>query len=185
MSYLGADASTRNLALAFVSPGSDKVRTALFKLPGADEAVFDVTLVRAAESVGSFCGLLKIKECFIEAPLLLVDGAHSAATAMALIQLTGAIRAAACRAGARVTLVAVSTARRHFIGTGNLKRDDAKQAVMQRCNELGWSIKNDDGRDDDNRGDACAVYSYGRSQRDPSWAPKATPLFAVAKGGAA
>lgn len=171
---IGIDASTRSTGFAFggLKDGSPKVGT--WVLPGCDEHVFDMTLARAAESVGELCRMVRAEHMMIEAPLLLVNSGHSAATAMALIQLTGAIRAAASRAGAKVHLAAVQTVRRHFIDTGNLKRADAKAAVMARCHQLGWPVANDD------QGDAAAVWAYGMALLYPKWAPQTTPLFAVA-----
>lgn len=167
------DASTRSTGFAFGGQNDGSPRGGCWVLPGADEHVFDLTLSKAAESIGELCRMVRADHLMIEAPLLLVDREHSAATAMALIQLTGAIRAAAKRAGAKVHLASVQTVRKHFIGVGNLKRDEAKKAVMDRCRLLGWSVKNDD------QGDATAVWAYGMARLYPKWAPQTGPLFAA------
>lgn len=86
-------------------------------------------------------------------------------------------QAAGARANCRVHTCAVSTVRKHFVGTGNLKRDEAKRAVMDRCRLLGWPIANGEGRDDDNRADANAVWAYSMALTFPTWAPNGTPLF--------
>lgn len=169
---IGIDASTTATGYAFGGMSDAAQRGGCWKLPGADEQVFDKTLARATESVSDLCKMLRAKHVVIEAPLLLVDN-RSAHTAMALIQLTGAIRAAARRAGARVTLCAASTVRKHFIGKGNLKSDEAKAAVMARCAELGWPFENDN-----NRADANAVWAYGMGLHYPAWSVNNSPLFA-------
>lgn len=170
---IGIDGSTRATGFAFGGPEDGSPRGGCWTLPGSDEGVFDLTLARVTESLGDLCRMVRAQHVMIEAPLLLVDETHSAHTAMALIQLTGAIRAVAKRCGAKVSLVAVSTVRKHFIGTGSLKRAEAKRAVMDRCRLLGWEHGGDD-----NRADAMAVWAYGMALKYPSWAPKATPLFA-------
>lgn len=169
---IAIDGSTKATGWALGGREDGAPRSGVWTLPGSDEQVFDLTLARVTESLGDLCRLMKAQHVMIEAPLLLVDAEHSAHTAMALIQLTGAIRAVAKRCNAKVSLVAVSTVRKHFIGTGNLKRAAAKQAVMDRCKLLGWEHGGDD-----NRGDAMAVWAYGMALLYPSWAPKSTPLF--------
>lgn len=169
---IAIDASTRSTGFAFGGPRDGSPRGGCWSLPGADEAVFDMTLARVTESVSELCRMIKAEHMMIEAPLLLVDQHHAAATAMALIQLTGAIRAAAKRAGAKVHLASVQTVRKHFIGTAHLKRAEAKAAVMERCRLLGWPCMNDD------QGDANAVWAYGISLLYPKAAAAFTPLFA-------
>lgn len=173
------DASTKSTGFAFGGAADASPRGGCWALPGCDEQVFDMTLARIADSVGELCRMVRAEHLMIEAPLLLVNHGHSAATAMALIQLTGAVRAAAKRAGAKVHLAAVQTVRKHFIGTAHLKREEAKAAVMERCRLLGWPCMNDD------QGDANAVWAYGMALLYPKWAPQTEPLFVAAKGGAA
>lgn len=182
---IGIDGSTTATAFSFGGVNDGVPRGGVWKLPGCDEAVFDRTLAVVHDAVLNLAQLVKAEHVFIEAPLLLVDARHAASTAMALIQLTGAIRAAGARAGCRVTTCAVSTVRKHFIGAGNLKRAEAKRAVIDRCKLLGWPVTDGEGKDSDDRADACAVWAYGMALRYPSWVPKGTPLFAAAKGGAA
>ena len=66
--------------------------------------------------------------------------------------------------------VAVSTVRKHFIGSGRAEK--AKQVVLQRCRQLGWTPKND------HEGDAAALWAYTKSILDPAFAYTTTPLFA-------
>lgn len=173
------DASTRSTGFAFGGQGDGRPRGGCWDLPGCDEQVFDVTLARITGSVSELCRMVKAEHVMIEAPLLLVDREHSSATAMALIQLTGAVRAAAKRAGAKIHLASVQTVRKHFIGSAHLKRAEAKAAVMARCRQLGWPCINDD------QGDANAVWAYGMALIYPKWAPQTGPLFATVKAGGA
>lgn len=173
---IGIDGSTTATGFAFggVNDGAPKGGT--WKLPGASEEVFDLTLARVSDSVASLARLIRAERICIEAPLLLADAEHSAHTAMALIQLTGAIRSAAKRAGCEVTLTAVSTVRKHFINHGRLPRVEAKLAVQARCKLLGWSFVDGD------HADANAVWCWGMSHFYKSWSPQGTPLFAARAG---
>lgn len=132
----------------------------------------------ASDSLTSLAQLVRAQSVCIEAPLHVIDRFHSAASASALIQLTGALRAAAHRAGCKVMLVSVHAARRHFIGTARMNGADAKAAVMQRCRVLGWDYQGND-----NIGDAMAVWSLGMALRYPKRAPLTDPLFAQGRAG--
>lgn len=173
---IAIDASTTATGYAFGGPDDGSPKGGVWKLPGAEEHVFDTTLARAADSVSDLCRMLKAHHVVIEAPLMIVGNQNSAHTAMALMQLTGAVRAAAKRAGADVHLVGVSTVRKHFVGKGNLKKSEAKGIVMERCLLLGWDIGSDN-----NRADAAAVWAWGMSRYYPRWAPCGTPLFSAGR----
>ena len=144
-------------------------------MPGAADHVFDRTLVKVSESIRELARLIKAKRVVIEAPLLLNDSHHGADITVKLMQLTGAMRAAAARSGCIVTLVAVSTVRKHFIGAGRLPSNQAKAAVQARCDQLGWPYI------DDNQADSAAVWSWGMSTFYPKWSPNSTPLFRAQK----
>lgn len=173
---LAIDASTCATGFCFGGPQDAAPRGGIWQLPGADESVFDRTLSQAAESVALTAHSIKAEWVAIEAPLYVIDRFHSAAAASALIQLTGAIRAAAHRAGCKVMLVSVQSARKHFIGTARLPGHEAKQAVMKQCRLLGWQFKGDH-----NLADSMAVWSFGMALRYPAWAARATPLFAAGR----
>jgi Holliday junction resolvasome RuvABC endonuclease subunit len=176
---IAIDASTVATGFVFGGPGDGAPRGGVWRLPGADEVVFDRTLSLAGESLQGLAQLVEAKHVAIEAPLHVIDRFHSAASASALIQLTGALRAAAHRAGCKVHLFAVSHARKHFIGTSHLNGDEAKAAVMARCKQLGWAFQ------DNNQADACAVWALAMACIYPKWAPQTGPLFAAAKAGGA
>lgn len=175
---IACDQSTRKFGIAFGGVDSPAPRTMVLTGLGADDAVFDRMVSGFFETVHSLARMVKAEHCFIEAPLLLNDRAHAAHTAMALIQLTGAIRCAAHRAGCQVHLAAVSTVRKHFIGHGNLPGPAAKLAVLERCRILGWQVQ------DDNCADAAALWAYGMAVKYPKWSPSSTPLFAARTGAA-
>jgi Holliday junction resolvasome RuvABC endonuclease subunit len=176
---IGIDASTTATGFALGGPSDGSPRGGVWKLPGAEDLILDRSLAMAAQSVSDLCRMMKAEWVYIEAPLILVNSQHAAHTTSALIQLTGAVRAAATRAGAQVRLAAVSTVRKHFIGRGDLKKLEAKAAVMERCRMLGW----DHGGSND-RADSMAVWAFGMARQYPTWAPKGTPLFAEARGRA-
>jgi len=170
---VGFDPSTSRFGVACGGERDPRPRSFVWKLPGADPHVFDRTLSIAFTSTYELLMATRATDLFVEMPIIVNDS--STHTMMALIQLVGAIRAAAAKAGVRVHMVATSTIRKHFIGVGNLKTKEAKPAVMRRCELLGYEIT------DDNSADACAVWNYGISLVCPKWSPQGTPLFAGAR----
>lgn len=174
---LTIDGSTTCTGFAFGGRNDRAPRGGVWKLPGADEQVFDRTLSLAYDSTLLLAQTIKAVEVCIEAPINNVASGGNAHTAMALIQLTGAFRAAAYRANCRVRLIAVSTVRKTFIGKGNLQKHEAKAAVIARCRQLGWDVTDSDGLVNDNRADANAVWYWAVASRYPTWSPQSTPLF--------
>lgn len=86
--------------------------------------------------------------------------------------LVGLAAVAECLAnihGIKCYEVNVSTAKAHF--GGRTTDDDPKAAVMARCKQLGWHVKND------NEGDAGALWSYTKCMLDPKFSYQTTPLF--------
>jgi Holliday junction resolvasome RuvABC endonuclease subunit len=72
----------------------------------------------------------------------------------------------------RVSEYPIATVRKHFIGHGGLPGKEAKAAVMARCRALGWDVE------DDNQGDACAVWDYARMKLFKIATPPTGDLFA-------
>lgn len=167
---VGFDPSTTRFGVACGSEADGAPKSFVWKLPGADERVFDRTLGLAFENALELFKVTHTTDVVIEAPIILRD--RSSHTMEALMQLTGALRAAAHRHGCTTLMVASSTVRRHFIGVGNLKSKDAKLAVQARCRLLGWAVE------DDNAADAVATWSYAMALLCPRWSPRSTPLFA-------
>lgn len=171
---IGVDGSTRRTGFAFAGPDARAPRTGVWVLPGAADDVLDVTLARASESLLQLCGLTRATHVVIEAPIHIPE--RSAHTMMALVQLTGALRAAAARAGCVVRCVSSQTVRAHFIGHGNLKSADAERRIAERCAALGWAAETHDARD------AAATWSWGMAEYFPAspgaQAGARTPLLA-------
>lgn len=162
---IAVDPNSKATGFSFGGPGDGAPRGGVWTLPGADEHVFDRTLRLAGDSLTELARMVKAKHVVIEAPLLLIDRYHSTDAAAALIQMTGALRGAADRAGCRVTLIAVSTVRKAFIGNGRLPGAEAKAAVQRQCRLLGWSYA------DDNVADAHAIWMWAMSNFHPTWSP--------------
>lgn len=170
---IGLDASTKAIGYAFGGPAQTGPRSGVWPLPGADEHSLDRSIKRGVQSLWELGRMLKVEHVFIEAPFNNVGDGGSAHTAMVLTQIAGALRGVALLMGATVTLKAVSTVRKHFIGKGNLPAKVAKPLVFERCRVLGW-----DCGDSFDRSDACAVWALGMALKYPSWQPQSTPLFA-------
>jgi Holliday junction resolvasome RuvABC endonuclease subunit len=168
---VGADPSTTRFGIACGGERDPRPRSFVWSLPGADDLNFDRTLSIAFGSAYELLIATKATDVFIEAPIIVSD--RSAHTMVALMQLTGAVRTAAARAGVRVHMVASSTVRKHFLGNG--RPDDPKRAVKERCRLLGYEVA------DDNAADACAVWNYGISKVCPKWSPNGTLLFGGAR----
>jgi len=170
---IGLDPSTTKFGVACGGEKDGCPRSFVWALPGADPLFFDRTLSIAFGSTYELCMATKATDVFIESPIII--SASSTHTMLSLIQLVGAVRAAAARASVRTHMVASSTVRKHFIQAGNLKSKDAKRAVIERCRLLGWAVE------DDNAADATACWSYGISLVAPKWSPRSTPLFSGAR----
>ena len=165
MMIIGMDPSTTKFGIAFGGSLDAAPKSLVWTLPGAADNVFDRTLSSAALSVSELCRFVKATHIFIEAPIII--GERSAHTMVALMQLTGAVRAAGSRAGCRITMVAASTVRKHFVGSGRAKKPE----VVARCLLLGWRCT------DDNAADACATWDYGMSVLRVGSAVRSSPLF--------
>ena len=100
------------------------------------------------------------------------------ATMELLVGLQLSIRGCAKRVGIRNVpghgtdgyAVSVSTARKAFLGKGNLKSGDAKRAAMHVCRLLGWEPQNED------EADAACVWVWACQQLAPEKAPGTHPL---------
>lgn len=157
---LGLDLSTRSTGFAFAGAGDYAPRTGVWKLPGAGEDVIDRTLGMLADSIAGLFKLVRFTDVAIEAPLWMDEGSN-AHTMSALIQASGVARATVYRNGARVHMVGSSTVRKHFVGNGRLKKSEAKEIIVARCEEIGWSVQNHDAAD------AAATWSWLMAKRYP------------------
>lgn len=97
------------------------------------------------------------------------------------VQLAMGLRAcllAVCHMrGVRAAGYHVSSVRKHFIGRGDFKRNDAKARTIARCRDFGWHVAND------NEADACAVWEYARAMERLETTMPANGLFNEARGG--
>lgn len=170
---LAIDASTTASGYAFGAPSDGAPKGGVWRLPGASDEVLDITLGRIGESVSELCRMIRCQHVAIEAPLFLGEGSN-AHTIGALMQLTGAIRCVAKRAGCTIKLYGSSSVRRTFIGKGNLKSKEAKAAVMARCDQLGWNYNNSH-----DQADAIATWAHAMTKQYPtySWPLSTSPLF--------
>lgn len=173
---LAIDGSTTRTGFAFGDATMTAPRTGSWKLPGARDDVLDRTLGTVSDSVTAMCRLIRPTHGVIEAPIHIPE--RSAHTMMALMQLTGAIRAALWRNGCLVRTTSSSTVRTHFIAKGNASKDVAERMILERCEKLGWAADNHDARD------AAATWSWGMAEYFPgspgALAGARTPLLARA-----
>lgn len=107
---------------------------------------------------------------YIEAPITSASpaGGSNAATMSRLIGLQAVLRAVVeLKLPVSAKLVHVQSARKLFIGAGNLPGKIAKERVQQRCIDLGW-IAPEDAQPD--RCDAMCVWAFAAAQHDPEFA---------------
>lgn len=93
----------------------------------------------------------------IEAPFV---GRHPA-VARLLYGLRGVVLGVAHLHGVDVQERMVSDIRKYFLGHAGGRRKDAKARVMERCREIGWTVRNDD------EADALALWSMRAAEIDP------------------
>jgi hypothetical protein len=99
-------------------------------------------------------------------------GATNSSTRDRLAGLHAIVRGVAhIRGAGEIACYSVGDIRHHFIGERSLRRAQAKQAIVLRCEMLGWQVV------DNNAADACAAWSFACSIIDPTQALKVSPLF--------
>lgn len=96
-----------------------------------------------------------------EAPLVRSDRAARFLIGLASItEMTAAHHAVPC------VEEHVATIKQFFGGSGRATKD----AMMGRCRQLGWAVRNDD------EADAAALWTYLKSMSDPKFSFQVTPL---------
>jgi hypothetical protein len=136
----------------------------------SNEAVF----ARALSWASAYLQADPPRLIFVEAmlPPDAMKNATSRAVRDRLAGLQGIIRAVAYLRGVHgIESATVGDIRGHFLGARGLRREYAKRAVIERCRALGWKCEND------NEGDALALWSYACAQIDPTTALQVSPLF--------
>lgn len=92
-----------------------------------------------------------------------VRGVTNHATTMITIGLYGVFTGLVGCKKIRLTPVRIGMWRKHFLGVGNLKTEEAKRAALRRCRQLGWEAP------DHNAAEAGGIWEWGCAQlRQPS-----------------
>lgn len=88
-------------------------------------------------------------EIVIEAPIpeRALSGQTNAHSTMVKMMLIGTLGAAGKLRHIRVTPANIQRVRKHFIGHGNLKSEEAKRLVKRVCRDIGWDPSNNDESD--------------------------------------
>lgn len=162
------DLSSVSTGVAFGSEASDRPHCLTWRMPGASDLARSCGIL--LESVSGLFAVSPPAIVIIEAPLYIAG--RSAHTAKTLMALFGVAMGASHAAGARIIEGNVQTVRRHFVGQS--RPDDPKRAVMDRCRQLGWTVRNDD------EADAAALWAFAMATNFKKWAPRSTPLFTQA-----
>lgn len=162
---LAIDANTSSTGFAFGGVNDGAPKGGVLTFPGAGDHLPE-TLAQACRSVAGVIQMCGATLCAVEAPLDRIDWKHSRASLMALVQLTGAIRAGIRMANCKEQLLSVDEVRRNFIGSGRMSSNDAEIATKNRCDMLGWDYA---GSHD--RADANAVWYLAMVLRYPQWRP--------------
>jgi hypothetical protein len=92
-------------------------------------------------------------------------------TTIRLMGLWAVLAAAVRLKGIRYERVNVQTARKLFIGVGNLKGQEAKRRCYDLCTLLGWDPSNRD------ESDSACVWNWGVTKIAPRLAPVITPMM--------
>ena len=115
---------------------------------------------------------------FIEQPL--PAGSRGGRTSPeAIVRLNGLYHCIGAVAKAKRILVRpvnLQTARKLFIGSGNLPGEQTKRMVLERCEELGWRPQNND------EGDAGCVWFYACHMLQPGIMSRLGPVFLPMQG---
>ena len=92
-------------------------------------------------------------------------------TTIALAKMIGVFEYIFAMRSIEVVSYPVATVRKHFIGHGNLKGEEAKRRTFDMCELFQWRPRNRD------ESDAGAVWAYGAAQIEPKLAPLITPMM--------
>ena len=104
-------------------------------------------------------------------PTTFTKGRTNKQTNDRLIGLAAIVQAVAQQNKIELYKHSVSMIRRHFIGTNDFPRKQAKLYTIAKCKELGWAVE------DDNQADAAALWQYQCSLIDPIQGLRVSPLF--------
>jgi|GEM_PF-573756 len=110
-----------------------------------------------------------VTKIFIEKPF--VAGHNNFETTLLTIGLTANVISWAERKGIPFDLIPAQTVARHFIGSGKMKRDAKKAAILAQCQTRGWAPQ------DDNQADAAALWDLACTRLCDAHAAATGPLF--------
>lgn len=150
------------------APSCGSVRFGKTRTPAAE--IFGNAIRWAEAYIGSVKPDILVLEALL--PPEAMEGHTSRGVRDRLCGLHGIMLGIAHNAGVgEIVTASVSDVRAHFISERGLKRAQAKKAVMDKCQSLGWTVE------DDNQGDAAATWSYACALIDPKLALRGSPLF--------
>lgn len=135
---------------------------------------------RYLEAAQWFQGFIKLERPALvvyEAPMIRTDRGErfaNIATPMVLLGLAAICEMICQQLTTPCMLADVGDVRQHFIGSRNMKREDAKRATITRCKQLGMIVGADD-----NKADAIAGLDYVLACRKSKTATGAGPLFST------
>lgn len=171
---LALDINSKMVGFCFGGPSDSKPRGGSWRLSGChDDDRLNRSCGALYTSISEFSKLIHPTIVAIEAPFnpqAKETGETTHQTVINLFRLEAVARAAGQNAGARVIPVHVQSWRKTFCGNG--RPENPKQATQERCRLFGWKFENED------EADAIGVWVHGMSLHFPTWAPRATPLFA-------
>ena len=169
---------TLDLATTFGFALGDVVGDATFS--GSKTLRGDHPEEKAADLIGWLLDLWDVSpwdRLVYEAPIesMTMGGKTNQKTAQILLSLPVVAGAISLRLGVRMDRIRrakIEAVRKHFVGVARMgDRHEMKQAVIRRCNQLGWYPV------DDNEADALALYDYVRGTLRADHAARSGPLF--------
>ena len=92
-------------------------------------------------------------------------------TTLLTIGLTANVLSWAERKGIAVDIIPAQTVAKHFTGSGKMKRDEKKAAILAACQARGWDPK------DDNQADAAALWDLACTRISTEYTATSGPLF--------
>lgn len=146
MKILALDIATKSGVAVGSAEGKPEFATEDFSDCGSQYAKFSMARIWARNLIRQHEPDLLA----LEAPI--VGGGGMQNRALILIGMRACISAAAYDAGVKVEEYAVSTIRKHFLGSGRVKSKEAKAETIRMCEARGWKVQND------NEADAGAVW---------------------------
>lgn len=151
------DARPRFYSVRFASPGDEHT----------------ATFARARRWIDGRLSVGDVKSLYVEAPLRMgaMAGQTNADTVLRLNGLWAVISAAAGVWRVKYRDVNVQEARRVFLGSGTLRRDDAKSRAMQMARAIGWEPNTLD------EADAAAVLYLAMTKERCKAAPPISPML--------